>query len=152
VEPDLDGFRDASVRFRESVGRELTYLTPTATVWPPETPLDPETGAPYDPVVQPLASGFASASVTTLVVGAATASKAAEEVEAAIGRMEKGDAALVVSAEDYASQVMEDATLVLIYDETWEILDSRADSVGGPGSAADRVIIHARFREKTAAP
>lgn len=148
MEPDLDGFRDASVRFREAVGRELVYLTPTTTVWPPETPLDPETGKPYDPVIAPLASGYASASVTTLVVGAATASKAAEDVEAAIGRIEKGEAALVVSNADYSQHVIKDATRVVIYDELWELLEARPDGVGGPGSAADRVIIHARFREK----
>lgn len=148
MEPDLDGFRDASVRLREAVGRPLWYMTPTATTWPPGTVLDPENGRPYDPTVVPLASGFTSASAITLVVLPGATDRAAKEVEAAIGRIEDGSAALVIAAFDWQNLSLEDATGVVIYDDDWELADARWDSVGGPGDP-DRVIVHARQRSRT---
>lgn len=145
MEPDLDGFRDASVRLRGAMGRPLWYMTPTPTTWPEGTALDPQTGRPYDPTVVPLASGFSSASAQTLVVLPGATDRVAKEVEAAIGRIEEGGAALVVGAEDWKNLSLEDATGVRIYDDTWELADARFDSVGGDGDA-DRVIVHARQR------
>lgn len=143
MEPDLDGFRDASVRLRAAMGRPLWYLTPTPTTWPEGTALDPESGQPYDPTIVPLASGFSSASAQTLVVLPGATDRVAKEVEAAIGRIEVGDAALVLAAKDWDALDLEDATGVVIYDDTWELADARFDSVGGAGDA-DRVIVHAR--------
>jgi hypothetical protein len=150
VEPDLDGFRDASVRLRAAMGRELTYLTPTPTTWPPGTALDPETGEPYDPAIAPLASGFTSAAVQTLVVQPGASDRVAKEIEAAIGRMEEGEAALVIGADDWDANDLEDATLVVIYDDTWELASDRLDSVGGATADPDRVIAHAKQRERNA--
>jgi hypothetical protein len=145
VEPDLDGFRDASVRLRASMGRPLWYLTPMATTWPEGTALDPESGEPYDPTIVPLASGFSSASAQTLVVLPGAADRVSKEVEAAIGQIEEGAAALVIGEFDWQNLSLEDATGVLIYDETWELADARSDSVGGDRDP-DRVIVHARKR------
>src|SRR3954447_20665604 len=140
MEPDLNGFREASDRLRGQMGRALVYLTPTETVWPEATPLDPESGRPYDPTIEPTASGFSSASVNTLVVLPTAGDRAAKEVEAAIGRIEEGDAALIISRKDWDSNALEGATLVLIYEDTWELADARLDSVGG-NDPADRVIV-----------
>lgn len=145
MEPDLDGFRDASVRLRASMGRPLWYLTPMATTWPEGTALDPQSGQPYDPTIVPLASGFSSASAQTLVVLPGGGDRVAKEVEAAIGQIEEGAAALVIAADDWKNLSLEDATGVRIYEDTWEIADARFDSVGGD-SDADRVIVHARKR------
>lgn len=148
MEPDLDGFREASVRLRGQMGTDLTYLTPTETTWPPGTVIDPESGDPFDPTVVPLASGFSSASVNTLVVLPGATDKAAREIEAAIGRIEEGGAALVIGREDWDENTLEDATLVVIYEDTWELADARFDSVGG-NDPADRVILHARQGSRT---
>lgn len=148
MEPDLDGFRDASVRLRGEMGRPLWYLTPTPTTWPEGTALNPESGQPYDPTIVPLASGFASASAQTLVVLPGGNDRVAKEVEAAIGRVEEGAAALVIAAKDWDALDLEDATGVVIYDDTWELADARFDSVGGDGDP-DRVILHARQRSRT---
>jgi hypothetical protein len=151
VDPDLAGFEEASERFREEMGRALVYLTPAETVWPEDAALDPETGEPYDPTIEPVASGFTSASATTIVVLPGATDRAAKEIEAAIGRVESGDAALIIGREAWDENSLEDATLVRIYDDDWELADARLDSVGG-NLPADRVIVHARQRSRTMNP
>lgn len=148
MEPDLDGFRDASVRLRGAMGRPLWYMTPTATTWPPGTALNPESGQPYDPTIVPLASGFTSASAQTLVVLPGATDRAAKEIETAIGSIEDGEAALVIAAKDWENLSLEDATGVVIYGDDWELADARFDSVGGDGDP-DRVIVHARQRQRS---
>jgi 3-dehydroquinate synthase class II len=148
MEPDLAGFRDASVRLRGAMGRPLWYMTPTPTTWPPGTALDPQSGQPYDPTIVPLASGFTSASAQTLVVLPGATDRAAKDIEAAIGRIEEGEAALVIGSDDWQKLSLEDATGVVIYDDDWELRDARFDSVGGAGDA-DRVIVHAVQRSRT---
>lgn len=148
MEPDLDGFRDASVRLRGAMGRALWYLTPTPTTWPEGTALDPESGQPFDPTVVPLASGFSSASAQTLVVLPGASDRVAKEVEAAIGRIEEGEAALVIAAVDWENHSLEGATGVVLYGDDWELADARFDSVGGDGDP-DRVIVHARQRSRS---
>lgn len=145
MEPDLDGFREASVNLRAALGRDVPFFTPTPTTWPPGTPLDPQTGTPYDPVIQPLASGFASASVRAIVVLPGANLRADEVISAAIGEIEEGKAVVVVGRKSWDDNNLEDATLVGIYDETWEIVQSDLDGIGP--DAADRVIIHAQQKE-----
>lgn len=151
MEPDLDGFREASVRLRGLMGKPLWYLTPTPTEWPPGTVLDPQSGQPYDPTIVPLASGFSSASAQTLVVLPGATDRVAKEVESAIGSIEKGDAALVIRKLDWQNLSLKDATGVVIYDDLWDLADARFDSVGGDGDA-DRVIVHARQAKKAPSP
>ena len=55
--PDLAGFRSAQQRLRDTMGVEATFKLPVAPVWPAGTPLDPQTGRPYDPTVEPESGG-----------------------------------------------------------------------------------------------
>lgn len=146
MEPDLDGFREASDRFRQQVGRSLVYLTPVTETWPEGTAIDPENGRPFDPTIQPLASGFASAAVNTLVVKPGATSRVAEVVEAAIGRIETGEAVLIVARDDWENHSLDRATQVAISDEEWMLLQSDFDGVGG--ELDDRVLIHVRQRNQ----
>ncbi len=57
VLPDLAGFKAAQQRLREQVGVDVTFRIPVPPVWPPGTPLDPQTGRPYDPTVEPQSGG-----------------------------------------------------------------------------------------------
>jgi hypothetical protein len=52
--PDTAGFADAQDRLRQELGVDAVFLIPTALVWPPGTPLDPETGKPFDPFLDPV--------------------------------------------------------------------------------------------------
>lgn len=145
MEPDLQGFRDASVRLREEMGRDLVFLLPTETVWPEGTILDPETQEPYDPTIVPMASGWASATATALVVLPGGNVKGDSVVNTFVGLMEEGDAAVIVSAAEYGSANLDAATRVVIWDEEFDITQADDDSVGG-NADADRVIMHARQR------
>lgn len=145
MKPDLDGFREASVKLRAELGRDVPFFTPTPTIWPEGTPLDPQTGTPYDPVIQPVASGYASASVRAIVVLPGANLRADDVIAAAIGEIEEGKAAIVVGRESWDDNNLEDATLVGIYDETWAIVQSDLDGIGP--DPADRVIIHAVQKE-----
>ncbi len=57
MQPDLAGFREAQARLREEMGVDVTFRIPVAAVWPVGTPLDPQTGRPYDPTVEPQSGG-----------------------------------------------------------------------------------------------
>lgn len=62
MEPDLAGFREARERKRVAFSEPVVLLGPGVVTYPPGVPTDPETGAPYDPTIEPLASG-ASATI-----------------------------------------------------------------------------------------
>lgn len=54
--PDLAGFRAARERKRRLFSEPVVLLGTGVVTWP-NVPLDPETGAPYDPTIEPLSSG-----------------------------------------------------------------------------------------------
>lgn len=84
--PDRAGFADALARKRAQLGSDVIFLQPAIVTFAPGTPLD-EDGQPYDPVVQPTASGQASASVRCGVFFKAVNRGGAEhaDVDTAIG-------------------------------------------------------------------
>lgn len=51
--PNLAGMRDALERKRQSLGQEVTFVFEPVPTWPPGTQLDPISGRPYDPLVEP---------------------------------------------------------------------------------------------------
>ncbi len=55
--PNIAGFKEAQQRLRDQLGVDVTFKIPTAPVWPAGTPLDPQTGRPYDPTVEPQSGG-----------------------------------------------------------------------------------------------
>ncbi len=55
--PDLVGFAAAQQRLREQMGVNATFSIPVAPVWPAGTALDPQTGRPHDPTVEPQSGG-----------------------------------------------------------------------------------------------
>jgi hypothetical protein len=141
IEPDLNGFRDAMVTLTEKLGADVPFFKPTATVWPSGVPLDPETGAPYDPTIEPQASGFASAAVRCSVVSRNAQALKDEALAAAIGEVEESEVVLVCSVADFDAHV-DGATKVLIYGEELEITQSDLDGIGqGP---PHRAIVRAR--------
>ena len=51
--PDLDGFAEAQGRLRQMIGVDAVFLVDGEPIWPAGTPIDPETGKPYDPFLEP---------------------------------------------------------------------------------------------------
>lgn len=56
MKPDLAGFADAQKLLRSEFGEDIEFKGEVVKTWPPGTQLDPETGKPYDPVLQPTSS------------------------------------------------------------------------------------------------
>lgn len=58
---DLAGFADAQQRLRDELGETVVFYADPVVTFPPGTPLDPETGVPFDPTVTATSSAAASA-------------------------------------------------------------------------------------------
>jgi hypothetical protein len=53
VEPDLFGLQEAQRRLRGWFGENVIFLQASEYTYPAGTPIDPETGEPYDPTIEP---------------------------------------------------------------------------------------------------
>lgn len=126
--PDFAGFKEAQERLRELAGVDATFLIAAAPTWPDGTPLDPETGRPYDPFLEPV-DPQADAEI---VVRASFVSKpllSEDPAASPIGAQDRGGATLIVTPEDYAA--VKGAYRVRVGSETWELQEWRNDIVGG---------------------
>jgi hypothetical protein len=62
IQPDIQGFITAQDRLRVVLGKDVTFFIRGTPVWPVGTQLNPETGRPFDPVIDPV-SGAEETSV-----------------------------------------------------------------------------------------
>lgn len=91
--PDLDGFRDAQVRLIEATAESVTFFTPEPTIYPEDTELDPQSGEPFDPTIEPLSSGWASAAVPCNVVTKPIEGLEGERTETQFGNLRENEIA-----------------------------------------------------------
>lgn len=140
--PDLAGFRDAAVRMRAKMGRDIPFFTPVAGTYPPGTSIDPQTDTPFDPTIQPVGSGMTSQTVRVGVYLQPVPANFTDKVEqAAIGQIDEADAILDVAPEDFDGKNLELATTVEIYGEKFEITDNDRDGIAG---VEHRVLVFCR--------
>lgn len=133
VTPDRAGYVEAQERLRRVLGESVILLQPASRTYPMGTPLDPETGEPYDPLVKPTASAQASAVVQARV---AFRGGKVDSVEASpAGYFEDADAVVICSSA--AASAASGATGMVIRDERYEIRTSRLDGIAG----VDRFLI-----------
>lgn len=139
--PDLEGFADAQARLRAGFGEPVPFFAPTGTTYPPGTPVDPESGEPYDPTVLPTASGFASAAVNCNIVsrpmGLSRRGIDTDVNTTAIGNLEEGQVVLIVGYDDYHDDELaidlDDATEFVVHNERYLISQRDDDQLGdGP--------------------
>lgn len=143
VTPDFEGFADAQDRLRENFGHDLTFYIPQDETYPAGTALDPETGKPYDPTIEPESGGdFATVVVRCSVVsrpmGLSRRGTEDDVTLQAIGWVEDGGIVLICSAEDFGE--ISDATEVEYADERYVIRQTDHDYLG----PVDRFVIYAR--------
>lgn len=127
--PDLAGFRAAQVRLAEGFGSDVQFSIPAASgaiTWPPDTPIDPETGMPYDPVVEPLAGGDPETVTVRAEVVHKTVSQEAVTF-GALGWVEGAEMALILQPEDKTA--VEGATEVVVFSERQRITSFRPDGI-----------------------
>lgn len=145
--PNLAAFAEAIAGFREEVGTPLVFLIPLDREYPEGTILDPETGRPFDPTIEPTNEGAdLQVETTGIVVRPAASGTHArdDETNEAFGAIVSGEVVVIVSFAFFAAQELEAATRVTTYAEEFDINQATFDSVGG--TALDRVLIRGRER------
>ena len=129
TDPDIAGFAEAQATLRAKFGRPVPFFIPQPTVWPTNVPADAQ-GAPLDPTVAPLASGF-----TTVVASASVASRpvqgnlAPAEEDGPIGIIDERDLLLIVEPDTFP--LVEDATECQIFGSRYKITNAKPDQLGG---------------------
>jgi len=125
----LDGFADAQRRLRDKVGMQVSFFTPVASSYPAGTPLNPETGRPYDPTIKPLASGFTSAAVKCSIVRRPFGAKTSDITETtALGLMGTENVGLIMGSASWPP--VSAATEFEVFDARFEIRDTTYDGIG----------------------
>lgn len=134
IERDLDGFRDAMARMRGFMGRDVTFLKQIEGTYPVGTQVDPETGLPFDPTIEPVGATeqelAVPANVYTAVAGNRGAFKDDQQMSA-IGWLEAGNVIFDVSVSDFDSLGLDDATAVEDLGSRYKISDTDPWFVGG---------------------
>lgn len=140
VTPDLAGYREAQERLRSVLGEPIVLLQAATRSYDPGVALDPETGEPYDPLIEPQESAQASAQVQgRIAFRGVPGSPDAASMDSALGWMEDTDVAVITGSA--AASAASGAVSMVIRDERYEIRTARFDGIVG----TDRYLI---FGEK----
>lgn len=131
--PDLAGFREARERKRRLFSEPVVLLGPAVATYPPGTPIDPETGRPYDPVLQPTSSARASALIDAEFVWK---SGQTPSEDTAAGTFERSHPMLIAGSA--ASAVASAMTHFTARGEMFQIEGVHFDGITG----IDRVLIY----------
>lgn len=123
VQPDIEGFRAAQQRLRDAMGTNVAFHTPVAPTWPPGTPLDPQTGRPHDPTVEPLSGGGVTTTTIKVSLVARPIPSGIEPQGGDVsGGLRRSDSiALGISVADYPS--VASATGVTVADIDYKLTD-----------------------------
>lgn len=126
LSPDLAGLVDAQRRLRGEFGVEVTFWGEPVENYPPGTPLDPETGRPYDPTIKPTTASAASAAVTCTV---AFRSNTEDQQEVgAIGIAERTHVQLQADIDD--APAIEGAIAFDVHSERFKVEAMKPDGIG----------------------
>jgi hypothetical protein len=137
VEPDLAGFAAAQERHRELFGEDVLFLFAATEEWPAGTPLDPESGRPYDPTVEAVASAQASAVVRCNV--AYRGGLVDDARFEAVGVFEASDVLCI--APSAAASAIEPAVSFVARGERWQLTRTMFDGVAG----VQRLLVYGRL-------
>lgn len=132
MQPDLAGFREARERKRALFSESVVLLGPGVVTYPAGVSLDPETGRPYDPTIEPVSSG-ASATIVAEWVWRSTQDPSDDS---AVGTFEK-EAPMLIAASAAAS-ALEGMTHFLGRGERYQIEGIHFDGITG----IDRVLVY----------
>lgn len=128
--PDLAGFADAQRRLRGGFGEDVVFLLPEEVTFPPDVPIDPETGLPYDPTIKPIASGAASAVVNCDVAQRTTRlDVSGGDNQGQLGVLTEGQVLLI--ADISASATIADAVRFEVRGDSYKVMSMRPDGIGG---------------------
>jgi hypothetical protein len=124
VGSDTAGLEDAQARLREALGVDAVFVIPGTPSWPPGTPMDPETGKPFDPFLEPTVP-VVDERVTVRCSFVHHPFAGIDPAASPAGGGDMGDAALIVPLARYPE--IRTATRVVIGEDTWDIQRFRYD-------------------------
>jgi hypothetical protein len=145
IGPDILGFEEAQRRQHSFFDGDVVFRIPPVVgdvTYPAGTSFDPETGLPFDPVVE--ATGdtdeFTEITVKAAVVRTVLSNRRLEDESraGALGVMEEGNLVLILQTD--VKPTVEDATEVVALDERWEISEWRPDGL----NSTDRWLVFAK--------
>lgn len=129
--PNFGGLAEAQRKLRQHFGQDLAWITPAEETWPEGTEINPESGRPYDPEVEPETSGEVRTIVRCNVVARPIGGKAPvgdQVTKKAIGWLKEEGIVLIVDIADY--HLVRNATEVEYGGETYTIRDDDHDYLG----------------------
>jgi hypothetical protein len=137
IQPDIAGFREAMDEARGAFGEAVTFHVPVAPVWPAGTPIDEDTGLPFDPTVEPESGGgFTDVAKNVLVIYHAIGpGLSAPQVSEPAGLMKGESVVLDMSVPDYPD--VQAATEATVNGTRYLVTDRQDDGILG----TDRVLI-----------
>lgn len=123
--PDLTGFVAAQEHLNEVMGEDVVFIALEPKVWPPGTPLDPESGEPFDPTVKPDSGGGEIATVvrSTPIEGAVRAQDPTRISPSGVRDTE--ELVFIINADDLA--FVQDAVYVDHNGERYHVTDIKND-------------------------
>jgi hypothetical protein len=127
--PDLSGFRAAQAKLHEVFATGVTFIVPVATEelqWPVGTTFDPETGLPFDPVIDAIGDVRTTVAISAEVAHRTT-SQGDQTTFGPLGWVEGASMALIIRPLD--KQKVEQATDAIVYGERQRILSFRPDGI-----------------------
>jgi hypothetical protein len=127
--PDLNGFRAAQRGLHDVFASGVTFIVPVAPEeleWPEGTTFDPETGLPFDPVIQAAGDVQTTVAIPAEIVHRTT-SQGEQTTFGALGWVEGANMALIVQPLD--KQKVEHATEAIVFGERQRIASFRPDGI-----------------------
>lgn len=144
IGPDLAGYAGAQAAHRQRMGVDVVFLQGVSVTFPPGTPMDPETGLPYDPTLVPTASAQASAVVRCNV--ARSAVRNARDGLVRSSAMGFGDAEQITCIADLsASAAIDGAVEFLVNSARFKVVAMNVDE---PVAGAERIVVMGRPTER----
>jgi hypothetical protein len=128
--PDLQGFAEAQDQKRERLGSDVTFLSKAQVTFPPGTPVNPDTGDPYDPTIEPVSSAQASAVVRCGVYFRALVRGAGGEATAGAAGWEEATRIFAIAPIDAKDEIA-DAIEMIFHNERFKIHTIKDDEVVG---------------------
>jgi hypothetical protein len=127
VVPDLAGFTEAQRRLRGGFGETVTFYKAEVSSYPPGTPIDPETGEPYDPTVEPDSTTQDNAAVKATVAFRSLSDD--QEDTSALGQVERTHVLVIA---DIADRPQIDGAIEFVWHaDRYKVQAQKPDGIGG---------------------
>lgn len=125
MRPDLEGFRAAQERLIDEMGQVVTWNIEGAETYPPGTVLDPETGKPMDPRIEPETSDDSTETFKARIVSRPLTSD--KVTETAMGLLRAGQIGAIIKVADRPK--IENASSAVIMERTYVVKDIIEDGI-----------------------